>query len=60
MFNNLKKGFNAEIGGVRINDVGEKIGSFFGEEGRKIGKSIDDATKNITIKYESNKSNRYR
>ena len=44
---------NLEINGKRVDDVAEKIGSVFGEEGRKIGKLIDNATKNVTIKIET-------
>lgn len=38
-----------KIGNVVIKDTGEKIGGMFGENGRKIGKKIDDKTKWITI-----------
>ena len=41
--------FNIEINGHRVNDVAEKIGAMFGEEGRKIGKVIDSLTKDVTI-----------
>ena len=40
---------NIKYGPVRIRDVGEKVGSLFGEKGRKIGKAIDDLTKNVDI-----------
>ena len=48
----LMKSFNIQIGDHKIKDAGEKIGSLFGEEGRQIGKCVDDLTKNITIKIE--------
>jgi hypothetical protein len=47
--------FNVEINGFRIDDVAEKIGALFGEEGRAIGKKIDDLTKDKTIKIENDK-----
>lgn len=46
----MKSNLNVEIGGCVITDVAEKIGALFGTEGREIGKAIDSATKNITIK----------
>lgn len=42
---------NAEFGPARVERVAEKIGSLFGEEGRVIGKKIDDWTKDVTIKF---------
>lgn len=49
-----KKNFNVEIpGGIKVRDVATKIGGLiFGEEGAEIGKVIDEATKNVTIKFE--------
>lgn len=48
-----KQSFNIEFGDkVRINDAGEKIRGLFGETGRKIGKAIDDATKDKTIQID--------
>ena len=41
--------FNVEYKGVKVKDVGEKVGSLFGEEGRQKGKKIDDATKDVDI-----------
>ena len=46
----VKHNLNLEINEHRIEDVAEKVGSIFGEKGRAIGKSIDDLTKNVTIK----------
>jgi hypothetical protein len=34
---------------ILVNDIAEKVGSLFGEKGRKIGKDIDDNTKDIDI-----------
>lgn len=47
-----KTGFNAEIKGVRIKDVGTKVGSLFGPKGKSIGEKIDKATKKVTIKID--------
>lgn len=48
-----KQNFNIEFGDIiKINDAGEKIGGLFGETGRKIGKAIDDATKDKTIRID--------
>jgi hypothetical protein len=47
---------NMEIGGRRINDVASKLGGLFGNTGRKIGRAIDNGTKNVTIKIENNNS----
>lgn len=47
-----KKNINAEFpGGIKVKDVATKIGSLFGEEGEQIGRAIDEATKNVTIKF---------
>ena len=54
----MKKNLNVEINGYKINDVAEKIGSLFGETGRSIGKAIDEATKNVTIKIGEENSRR--
>lgn len=54
-FDNLpgKQNLNIEIGDkLRINDVCEKLGSIFGEEGRRIGKELDDITKDKTIRID--------
>jgi hypothetical protein len=57
MFDFIKESLNIEIGDVvRIEDVCEKIGAIFGgEEGRRKGKAIDKATKNITIRIGKDK-----
>ena len=55
MIKDLLSNLNVEINGFRIEDVAEKIGAFFGEEGRVIGKKIDDMTKDKTIKIETKK-----
>ena len=48
-----KHNLNLEIGNRLIKDVAEKLGSIFGKRGRRIGKTIDDLTKNITIKVDT-------
>lgn len=47
-----KTGFNAEIKGVPIKDVGTKVGSLFGPKGKSIGEKVDKATKKVTIKID--------
>ena len=44
---------NLEIDNRLIKDVAEKVGSIFGKRGRRIGKTIDGLTKNITIKVDT-------
>jgi len=49
-----KVGLNAsvrlgELIKIQVRDVGEKIGSLFGEKGREVGKKIDDETKDVDI-----------
>jgi len=44
---------NLELGNRLITDIAEKVGSIFGKRGRRIGKTIDDLTKNITIKVDT-------
>ena len=51
--NIVTQGLNVDYNGVIIRDVAEKIGSVFGQEGRRIGKKIDDVTKKITIKTDT-------
>ena len=48
-----KRNLNIEINNRRTEDVAEKLGSVFGNRGCRIGKTIDDLTKNITIKIDS-------
>ncbi|MCG3584663.1 hypothetical protein L9Z42_14665 [Clostridioides difficile] len=49
-----KKNFNVEFPrGIKVRNVATKIGALFGEEGAEIGRVIDEATKNVTIKFES-------
>ena len=50
-FSNL----NIEINGFLIENVAEKIGALFGEEARAIGKKIDDLTKDMTIRLDTDK-----
>jgi uncharacterized protein with von Willebrand factor type A (vWA) domain len=52
MFQLPKNSFNVEYKGRKIEDVATKIGSVFGEEGKKVGEVIDSLTKKITIKIE--------
>lgn len=59
MFKNILKGtgitqkLNVELpNGTRVEDVAEKIGTIFGEDGQEIGRQIDKLTKNVTIKIE--------
>ncbi|MEG1870381.1 MAG: hypothetical protein RR192_00105 [Peptostreptococcaceae bacterium] len=48
-----KKNLNVEFPGeIKVKDVATKIGSIFGEEAEAVGRTIDEATKNITIKFE--------
>ena len=49
---------NVEINDCRIEDVAEKIGSLFGDKGQRIGKSIDDLTKNVTIVIDTENNRR--
>ena len=51
MFGNLKKNLNVQIGDhIQIKDAAELVGGLFGEQGRQIGRAIDDMTKDTTIK----------
>ncbi|MBM7660408.1 hypothetical protein JOC85_001175 [Bacillus mesophilus] len=52
MFKLPRNNLNVEYKGQRIEDVATKIGSLFGEEGKRIGEKIDRATKKVTIKIE--------
>lgn len=52
----LHSNLNVEVGGERFEDAAEKVGSLFGEGGRLIGKIIDELTKNLTIKIETEKN----
>ena len=46
---------NAEIYGIRIENVCEKLGEiFYGEEGAAIGRELDELTSSITIVIDSN------
>ena len=36
--------------GVEVRDVGEKIGSVFGERGAQYGRELDNVTKDVTIR----------
>lgn len=48
-----KQNLNVEFGGIKVKDVATKIGRVVGgEKGAEIGKKIDEATKNVTIKFE--------
>lgn len=48
-----KKNLNVEFpGGIKVKDIATKVGSIFGEEAEEIGRKIDEATKNVTIKFE--------
>ena len=47
----MKSNLNGDFYGFEIRDLGEKVGSFFGEKGKEVGKTIDGFTKNVWIKF---------
>lgn len=48
-----KKNINAELpDGIRIDNVATMLGLLLGDEWEVIGRAIDEATKNVTIKFE--------
>ena len=49
----MKRNFNVDINGTVVTDVAEKIGAIFGDKGQEVGRSIDNLTKNITIKVDT-------
>lgn len=49
MLNDGYSNINLQLGKVRVDNVATKIGSTFGEEGKKIGEKIDKATTWLTI-----------
>lgn len=53
-----KKNINAELpGGIKINNIATKLASLLGDEWEAIGRVIDEATKNVTIKFEQESDN---
>ena len=48
-----KNNINVELpGGIKINNVATMLGLLLGDEWEVIGRAIDEATKDVTIKFE--------